>query len=469
MGDNKRHFEKYQDFLQKRKINKSPIIDIDNDNFSNISPIFNITEPTYYNNHNKYKNKYKDDLNENQLEFNYNNYFDYNTDILKKKKNKISNNKDNKNSKSFQYSSNNINNKYFDKMNNNIILNNKNKNERINTNDNIINSYIDKYNKNNILKRNNTSNISKNKKLFKNNNFNNNLNNREKSNSINYSNNNYLKDNKIKIDNLNRNKNNNLVKKNKIKYNSSYDSSNSTSIYDPVYINKELDHLLSSYDFNNTKNFNNMNDIDDNSIKIHFRNLLYLVKELNAKNDLLKKEIKNKNDLISSLEKKLKKNNNIKKSGLNTDFKGNYDNILLDNDKLKSEILNLQNKLSNQKKYYDDLIGDYNKRIQEQKNKNKKIENKLKNIENKYKYSNNKIFDMKDDIKNISLMKAKLEDYNNKYEVINSEQQKKIEELEDQLRVIITLVKNLFNHENNVIYPMRNKLFYNISNLSKNN
>ena len=72
---------------------------------------------------------------------------------------------------------------------------------------------------------------------------------------------------------------------------------------DSASLNKELDHILSTYDFKDHNDYKDIN-IDDKSIKIHFRNLLYLVKELSAKNDLLKKEIRNKNNLISSLEKK---------------------------------------------------------------------------------------------------------------------------------------------------------------------
>ena len=96
------------------------------------------------------------------------------------------------------------------------------------------------------------------------------------------------------------------------------------------------------------------------------------------------------------------------------------------------------------------------------------MDNNFKKIENRYKNSNNKIIDIKDELKDVTLMKAKLEDMNEKYEVINTKQQKRIEELENQLKVVLTLVKNLFINENNILYPMRTKLFYEISNLGKN-
>ena len=208
---------------------------------------------------------------------------------------------------------------------------------------------------------------------------------------------------------------------------------------------------------------------DDKSIKIHFRNLLYLVKELNAKNDLLKKELRNKDNLISSLENQIKNNSKGKgqKSINNIMLKEYSDNVLLDNNKLKSEVLKLENKLKQQKIHYEDLLNDYKKRLNKEKSRNNAMDNNLKNIENKYKNSNTKIVDMKDELKDVTLMKAKLEDMNEKYEIINSGQQKRIEELENQLKVVLTLVKNLFNKENNVLFPMRTKLFFDISNLGK--
>ena len=142
--------------------------------------------------------------------------------------------------------------------------------------------------------------------------------------------------------------------------------------------------------------------------------------------------------------------------------------IILDNHILKSEILNLEKKLENQKIYYDYLIKDYKNKLNEQKNRNNIMDNNFKKIENKYKSSNNKLNDIKDELKDVTFMKAKLQDINEKYEIINTEQQKKIENLENQLKVVLTLVKNLFNKENNKLYPMRTKLFYDISNLGKN-
>ena len=194
-----------------------------------------------------------------------------------------------------------------------------------------------------------------------------------------------------------------------------------------------------------------------------------MVKELSAKNDLLKKELRNKNNLISTLEKQINNKNKSQNSLNNIMCKKYNDNILLDNSVLKSDVLNLENKLKQQKLKYEDIINDYESKLREEKDKNNIMDNNFKKIENKYKYTNNKIFDIKDELKDVTLMKAKLEDMNEKYEVINLEQQKRIEELENQLKVVLTLVKNLFSKENNILYPMRTKLFYEISNLGKNN
>ncbi len=285
-------------------------------------------------------------------------------------------------------------------------------------------------------------------------------------------NNNYNVKTKINDEGYNENiyKSNKKKINSKKKYNTSMSKNNSFYSFDSPTLNKELNHILSTYDFKDINDYKDIN-VDDKSIKIHFRNLLYLVKELSAKNDLLKKEIRNKNNLIYSLERQIKKNNNnnIDKKNLNNIMLKEYnDNILLDNSKLKSEIVNLDNKLKQQKIHYEDIINDYKIKLNEEKDKNNIMDNNFKKIENRYKNSNNKIIDIKDELKDVTLMKAKLEDMNEKYEVINSEQQKRIEELENQLKVVLTLVKNLFNKENNILYPMRTKLFYEISNLGKN-
>ena len=229
---------------------------------------------------------------------------------------------------------------------------------------------------------------------------------------------------------------------------------------------KEIDHLLSSYDF---KNDNELGDINIPT-KIHFRNLLSLINELKAKNELLKKELRNKDNLISSLEKvnfnKSNKGINGKKN-MNDIILNEYNNdVLLDNQKLKSEILNLNKELENQKIYYEDVINDYKKQLNEAKNKNNIFEGSYKDIEKRFSNSNEKMFHMEKDLENALLKKSNLEEINQKYEIINTNQQKKIENLENQLNVVLTLVKDLFNKENDFLYPMRNKLFYEISNLN---
>ena len=85
---------------------------------------------------------------------------------------------------------------------------------------------------------------------------------------------------------------------------------------------------------------------------------------------------------------------------------------------------------------------------------------------NRCKTSNDRLVSMEDDLEEAILKKSKLEDINQKYEIININQQKRIENLENQLNVILTLVKGLFNKENELLYPMRTKLFYEISNLN---
>ena len=87
-------------------------------------------------------------------------------------------------------------------------------------------------------------------------------------------------------------------------------------------------------------------------------------------------------------------------------------------------------------------------------------------MENKYKNSNNRISNMEDNLEEAIITKSKLEEINHKYEIINKNQQNRIEYLENQLNVVLNLVKGLFNKENQLLYPMRTKLFYEISNLN---
>ena len=479
MENKSRHFEKYQDFLNKRKIyNNNRLLEDNKNNFfyrGNNLVSENKTEPSFNLNIQKiekknntdsgnlssvrkqFNSKSKTNTNQN-LETNYKTYYtnDSPNRINIPFENKILKNKI-KDLK-FNSSSVNIKNNKIENM----ITDFQKENERL--------KRMDSLSKN----RNKTKNVIKNRALSANNinknrekigpagnvNDKKDINNKKISNYKKYNDyNNY-----ITYNNFYKNQ----INKNYKKYDN-FNKSNSKFTFDSPSLDKELDHILKSYDFSNINNDINDINIDDKSIKIHFRNLMYLVKELEAKNDLLKKEIRNKNILISSLEKKINnKKNNFKNDINNTMLKEYNEEIILDNNKLKSEILNLEKKLENQKIHYDDLIKDYKAKLNEEKNRNNNMHNNIKNIENKYKSSNNKIIDMKDELKDVAFMKAKLEDMNEKYEIINTEQQTKIKNLENNLKVVLGMVKNLFNKENNLLYPMREKLFYEISILGKN-
>ena len=473
-----KHFEKYQDFLQKRKMNKN-IGNVQNYDSNNM-PKANKTEPSFNFN-----------LENNNLGFEQNNDEPISLSSLRRqfnskgKNNLIIPNIDSNYKTFYVNNSPKENNKVNNIYNNNIEEKKKNlkiyssTNEINNRNniENMINSYLNKnYNNNNKYKA-NINKINQGKNIDKENARNrafsaNNSKNKHYLKGNSADNFNLKKPNNNKIENLfnykKKNNYNSFIKNNRQKLENR--NLNKSRLSESISLNKELDHLLSSFNFNNIKN--NCEEIkmdDDKSIKIHFRNLLYLVKELNAKNDLLKKELRNKDNLISSLENQIKNNSKGKgqKSINNIMLKEYSDNVLLDNNKLKSEVLKLENKLKQQKIHYEDLLNDYKKRLNKEKSRNNAMDNNLKNIENKYKNSNTKIVDMKDELKDVTLMKAKLEDMNEKYEIINSGQQKRIEELENQLKVVLTLVKNLFNKENNVLFPMRTKLFFDISNLGK--
>ena len=472
-----RHFEKYEDFINKRKNEKKGKLNeeniIKNNNFfyrGNKLSIKNKTEPSFNVNlknieekkeddsgclsslRNQINSKGKNNLNNQNLETNYKTFYTNDSPTMKESP-KINNtfNNFNKSDKSKIYNS-----KIEDLINDyktrNNLIKNKDKVNILSKNNNKVKNRA--FSATNLIKNNKKIKQPFDKKIekkiydgtIKNYQLNNSLNN---------------------LMSINNNFNKNKINKNYKKFNS-FNKSNKQFSFDSPILNKELDHILSSYDFKNINNDYNDININDKSIKIHFRNLLYLVKELQAKNELLKKEIRNKNNLISTLEKQIINKNGINKKNINNSMLKEYnDDIILDNNKLKSEILNLEKKLENQKIYYEDLVNDYKIKLNEEKNKNNLMDNNFKNIENKYKYSNNKIIDMKDELKDVAFKKAKLEDINEKYEVINIEQQKKIEDLENGLKVVLTLVKNLFKKENNTLYPMRTNLYYDISNLGK--
>ena len=395
--EERRKFEKYQDFLNKRKFKPNK------ENINNNIKLENQTEPcTKLTGNKSSKNVIQsciESIKEQMISKNKNNAEISNTSIHNKiKRNK----KDNSKTKSkILNKMNSTNNNYYNKMNTRV---NNYISERPLYSEKIFNSDIYK--------------------------------NKSESKIRDYSNNHYSHNN--------------------LRYNFSSD-------YSPY--NKELDHIVSSYDFK-TDNKGDLNP----STKIHFRNLLSTVNELKAKNDLLKKELRNKDKIISLLEKKcLNKNKKGTKDdkNMNDILMNEYnDDILIDNQKLKSEILNLNKELENQKIYYEDVIKDYKNQLNYEKNKNNVFQGNYKEMENRFKTSNDRVISMEDDLEEAIIKKSKLEEVNRQYEIINANQQRRIENLENQLNVVLSLVKDLFNKENELFYPMRTKLFYEISNLN---
>ena len=403
MMKEKRKFEKYQDFLNKRKIKQ------EKQNYNSIKDE-NETEPCSFVENKHSKNIIQSYISE-----------------IKKQMNIKNNNND----------------KIRNTENNNLKMKNKEKSLKIRNK--VINkmNFTSYNNKNNIIKdQKEEKKLASDKKIKK------------------YQERIYNSDMiKNRTENKIRNYSNNYFTENKnnMRYNFSSD-------YLPN--DKELDHILSSHDLKNNTDIGDLST----STKIQFRNLLSLVRELKAKNELMKKELRNKENLISSLEKiNFNKNKNEIKNdkNMNNIMMNEYnDNLLLDNQKLKSEILNLNKELENQKIYYEDVIKDYKLKLEQEKYKNNITEDNYKEIENRYKYSNEQIINIEKDYRDAVVEKAKLRDLNSKYEIINSNQQKRIENLENQLNVILSFVKDLFNKENDLLYPMRNKLFYEISNLN---
>ena len=73
-------------------------------------------------------------------------------------------------------------------------------------------------------------------------------------------------------------------------------------------------------------------------------------------------------------------------------------------------------------------------------------------MEKRFRTSNDRVISMEDDLEEAIIKKSKLEEINQQYEIINANQQRRIENLENQLNVILSLVKDLFNKENELFY-----------------
>lgn len=284
-----KHFEKYQDFLQKRKMNKN-IGNPQNYDSNNISKA-NKTEPSFnINLENKnlgfeqnndepislsslrrqFNSKGKNNLIIPNLDTNYKTFYVNNSPKENNKVNNIYNNNIEEKKKNLKiYSSTNEfkNRQNIENMINSYINKNYSNNNKYKANNNRVNQgkNIDKEN---IRNRAFSANNNKNKHYLKGNsadNFNlKKLNNNKNANLFNYKKknnyNSFIKNNRKKLENRNLNK---------------------SRLSESISLNKELDHLLNSFNFSNIKN--NCGKIiidDDKSIKIHFRNLLYLVKRI---------------------------------------------------------------------------------------------------------------------------------------------------------------------------------------------
>ena len=213
--------------------------------------------------------------------------------------------------------------------------------------------------------------------------------------------------------------------------------------------NKEFDHIVSSYDF----------ETENNETKIHFRNLLYLVQELNSEKKYLIKEIKIKDELINKLEKKLLLTKNNEKDE-------NFSNIELNKERINAWNTHFEGKFQQQKLFYEHIIEEYKNKLKALLDIHENNEKNLGNIKQKFNCANDKIENFKEELKNTTFMKSKLENLNEKYEKNNLEQQKKIEVLENNLRILVSIIKELYKKENIGYYPKIKKLMSNIGKIS---
>lgn len=236
--------------------------------------------------------------------------------------------------------------------------------------------------------------------------------------------------------------------------NGGYSSFFSPSDFKKNDTDKEIAHIMNSYDFIGK------NDPDINK---HFRDLLLLVKELKNENDYLTRELRTKDKLINTLEKKLdnklKKNDDLHKSLITERNK----NVQVENEQLKSKIKKLEDQLNEQQTFYESVVNEHQDKLKKIMGLNERNQKDLNSITGKFNKTNDKMENIQDELWKTTYMKSRLEDENGKLEKVNEEQRKRIELLEDNLRVILTRLKDLFQNENNFFFPLRRKLLYGLS------
>ncbi len=218
---------------------------------------------------------------------------------------------------------------------------------------------------------------------------------------------------------------------------------------------------LSPSRFENSLPFNNENSnekISKADLKIIKENNNKKINELNKNIKELEKELKLKNEIIKNLEKKLFNNSDDIKELNNKITNERNDDLKVENSKLKRKIILLEKTINENTFMYEEIIKEYKKKLNENNNdlnKNVFVINNLKNnfdeLLKNYDKTNNELNERKKEFENVNLI-------NKKFEIREKNYLNRIENLENNFRVVLNYLRNLYQQEK-INYPKRTEIY----------
>ena len=195
----------------------------------------------------------------------------------------------------------------------------------------------------------------------------------------------------------------------------------------------------------------------ESDMKINIKNLTKKISELTNVIQKIEKEIKNKDEIIDSLEKKLISSTQHIDNLNKMIIKDRSDNIQVENSNMKRKILDLEKKIKDNTFMYEEIIKEYKNKLSGLNNENDGNVNQLNKLSEDFQKLVINHHDVNYELK---AKNNKVEEFKKKFEKQESNEKlniKKIEQLEDTLKVLVNLIKNLFNEERE-FYPLRSQL-----------
>ena len=195
----------------------------------------------------------------------------------------------------------------------------------------------------------------------------------------------------------------------------------------------------------------------ESDMKINIKNLTKKISELTNVIQRLEKEIKSKDEIIDSLEKKLISSTQHIDNLNKMIIKDRSDNIQVENSNMKRKILDLEKKIKDNTFMYEEIIKEYKNKLSGLNNENDGNVNQLNKLSEDFQKLVINHHDVNYELK---AKNNKVEEFKKKFEKQESNEKvnvKKIEQLEDTLKVLVNLIKNLFNEERE-FYPLRSQL-----------